>query len=71
MASLVDAFEKLNTSDAKSYDAESYDAESYDGTSMNNMFNPKRAVFTFGRFQPPTKGHEGLIRSIEEKSEEL
>lgn len=38
---------------------------------MNTMFNPKRAVFTFGRFQPPTKGHEGLIKSIEENGRKL
>ena len=47
------------------------DNESDDGKGMRRMLEPKRAVFTFGRFQPPTKGHEGLIQSIEEKSEKL
>ena len=32
---------------------------------MNRLFNPNRTIFTFGRFQPPTIGHESLIKSVE------
>ena len=46
----------------------SSDTESDDGEGLRRMLEPKRAVFTFGRFQPPTKGHEGLIQSIEVES---
>lgn len=70
MTSLAKELEKLEISSDRDSDTESVDdTESVEGIGMNNMFNPKRAVFTFGRFQPPTKGHEGLIKSIEEKAQ--
>ena len=65
---LLDDFENLKISSGDS-DIES--VESVEGTGMNRMFNPKKAVFTFGRFQPPTKGHGGLIKSIEENGRKL
>ena len=64
MASLADQMSELKISDDS-------DADSVEGTGMNRMFYPKKAVFTFGRFQPPTKGHAGLIKSVEEKAKEL
>ena len=35
-----------------------------DGTDMERLFEPKRAIFTFGRFQPPTRGHNNLINTV-------
>ena len=63
MASLAEQMSKLKIDDS--------DSESVDGIGMDRLFNPKKAVFTFGRFQPPTKGHEGLIKSIEENAIKL
>ena len=34
------------------------------GSDYQRMFEPKRAIFTFGRFQPPTKGHNNLIEKL-------
>tara|TARA_B100000575_G_C23142062_1_gene664945 strand:+ start:3813 stop:5393 length:1581 start_codon:yes stop_codon:yes gene_type:complete len=61
--SLADQMSELKIDDS--------DSESVDGIGMDRLFNPKKAVFTFGRFQPPTKGHEGLIKSIEESGKIL
>ena len=70
MASLADELEKLNIS-GNSSDSDSSDSDSDYGESMDRLFNPNRTIFTFGRFQPPTIGHEGLIRSVEEYAIDL
>ena len=61
MAGLV---ERLNSLTISGNSSDS-DSDSDYGESMNRLFNPNRTIFTFGRFQPPTIGHESLIKSVE------
>ena len=41
------------------------------GSDYQRMFEPKRAIFTFGRFQPPTIGHNNLIEKLIRTSKSL
>ena len=41
------------------------------GSDYQRMFEPRRAIFTFGRFQPPTKGHNNLIEKLLRTSKSL
>ena len=71
MASLTygDLTDRLNSltisGNSSDSDGNSSDSDTDYGESMDRLFNPNRTIFTFGRFQPPTIGHEGLIKSVE------
>jgi len=70
MTSITDDDDFLNKFRNLKIDSDKSDSdnESDDGKGMRRMLEPKRAVFTFGRFQPPTIGHKRLIESIEVES---
>ena len=38
---------------------------------INDVKAPRRAVFAFGRFQPPTKGHLKIVDAVNEHAKEI